>query len=134
MLIKRSQTMTPRSNAVKNLGRAFASLAFVGALSAASTASAFSTQLTERVITVEISAAEFATPEGAKRVHEKLELKAKKACKADSETLRFTGQSLSECTADLLNQFIESSDIESLNAVHASQKVAETKKLALSNL
>ena len=125
MLIKRTSDLTLKAIAV---------LAFVGTLASASTASADSSLLVERVITAKIQTSELTTKDGMAAVYARLETKALRACRADRATLQFTHQSMAECASDLMDQFIESAKIESLETYHLTQATTQTKKLASNGL
>ncbi|WP_427453086.1 UrcA family protein [Litorimonas sp. WD9-15] len=131
MLIKRNVNMLSQIGAVNNLGRALASAAIISTLALASTAHAGGEILVERVVTVKFNASELVAPNGVEDVYAKIEKKAIRVCKDDRATRYYTGETVSECTKDLLTQFIEAADIESLQAYHASKLSSKSEKFAL---
>lgn len=130
MLIKRNRFMTTPSSGVKKL-RAISLAALVTATSAiAPSAFAMDDDLVERTITVKFDRAELATDTGVQTIYKRLYRKSKSACRADRGSLSYFGQSLSECTADLLDQFIGNADIDSLSAYHAIKNGVDVKSFA----
>lgn len=130
MLIKRNRFMTTPSSGVKKL-RAISLAALVTATSAiAPSAFTFDDNLTERTITVKFDRADLASDSGVQYIYGRLHRTAKSACRADRGTLSYFKQTLSDCTADLMDQFIVSADVESLSSYHAAQSSTDVKSYA----
>lgn len=123
MLIKRIASMISSSVNVKTLSRTAVMALTFGAMTAAGSASAFSSNMTERVITVKIKMSELKAPDGIKKTYMKLKSEAESYCEADDATLYVTGETVSECTSELLTQFVESTGIESLEDYHLAQPI-----------
>lgn len=131
MLNKPSVSIAPLPTAVKNLTRAIALSTCLGVVGFATSAQASSAFMTERVVTVKIKTSDLATEAGTEAVYTKLKSKAKRECKSDRTTLYYTGQTLSECTENLLVQLLESSQLEILQNYHLKQSTVETETLAM---
>ncbi len=123
MLIKRTASMISPSTGVKGLGRAAALTVTLGMIGVAAPASAtgFTSNLVERVVTVKLKMSELEAPNGIEKTYAKLKMKAERFCEADDATLHVTGETVTECTTELLTQFVESTGIESLEAYHLAQ-------------
>jgi UrcA family protein len=132
MLNKRKIHIHSAARKVKKLGMALPLLAGLCAVSMAPLAQANESLMTERVLTVKISVAELKTENGAQTVYSKLDKRANRECKADRQTLKYLGQTKDECVDDLMDQFIESANVETLATYHLSQKPgAAPEKVAL---
>ena len=121
MLNKRTAYIKTPLPAVKKLGRSIALVAAAGTLAIANASFANPSLTTEQVITFEIQMSDFDEPNGTAKVYEKLKAKAKRVCRADRSTLDFYGQTVSECTQDLLVQFVASAGLPNLQSYHSSQ-------------
>ena len=77
--------------------------------------------MVERVVTVKLKMSELEAPNGVETVYAKLKTKAERYCAADAATLYITGETVTECTTELLTQFVESTGIESLETYHLAQ-------------
>jgi len=97
MLIKRTELMASNVKSVKKSGIKLAAIALVAA-----TAYAPTTMASEPLLN------------GTSAVYAELMKKSKRVCRSDRNTLKYTGETVEECVADLMDQFIESADIESL--------------------
>jgi len=132
MLIKRNDSMTSKARSVKKLGGSF-----LGALAMCTTAiapAAFASEspLIEQTVTVKFKLSDLKEDNGTQAVYAKIRKRAISYCRKDFGSLLYLGQSKEECTADLLNQFIQNADVEPLKAYHIAQTSgAATKKFAL---
>lgn len=132
MLIKRNDFMTSKARSVKKMGVALLSALAICTAAIAPAAFAGEIPLIERTVTVKFKHSDLQSEGGTQAVYAKLKKKSLRYCRKDSSTLLYLGQSKKECTADLLEQFIQNADIAELKTYHLSQKLgAETKKFAL---
>ena len=113
-----SSLITSKTPAVKNLGMTLPLLAGMCALSFAPLAQAKDSLFTEKVVIAKFSVAELDAENGTQNVYAGLKKKAKRACKSDKPTLAHLRQTMGECVGDLMDQFIESANIESLRTYH----------------
>ncbi len=124
MLIKRSNLMTSKPRTVKFSAIALTLLTGISTSLSAVPAHADNSMLTERKVTVKFSTSDIQDYEGVKKTYAKLEKRAKSACRSDSATLFFTGQSVQDCAADLMEQFLRTANIDVLNNYHVSKSEA----------
>ena len=73
----------------------------------------------DRKVTVKFKAAELLAENGTEKVYGKLVKKANRVCKNDKASLYYLGQSVDECAAELIEQFIDSANVSSLRQHHA---------------
>ncbi|WP_031551859.1 UrcA family protein [Parvularcula oceani] len=69
-------------------------------------------------VSVEISAVELASKEGAAKVYRKLEKRAARACGVEERLSPAERNARKACAADLLEQFVASADHSMLTAAH----------------
>lgn len=119
MFIKRNASLFSTLASVKRFGRMAA--ATLSLCMVAAPASAFSPYLVERAVTVRFKVSDLSTPKGVQKAYDILKTKAERYCEADNETRDLLGETVSECTTDLLTQFVKSTGIESLEAHHLAQ-------------
>lgn len=131
MLIKRNNFMTAGNCRVKKLTRAgFVTLA-LSATAIAPTAFASDNLLRTKVVTAKIHLTDLQVEGGIDKVYAKLKKRAKHFCRADRSSLQYLDQSVEDCTADLMAQFVESADVDILKTFHlAQQPVTTTTQLA----
>ena len=130
-----STLISPKAPAVKNLGMALPLLASMCALSFAPLAQAEESLFTEKLVTAKFSVAELEAENGTQNVYDDLNKKAKRACRADRRTLAYLRQTIGECAGDLMDQFIESANIESLRSYHLGlQSGATSNKIVRNDL
>jgi len=120
MLIKTQNPLPRPARKVKKTATTCLSIMMIG-LSATPLSAFASSFIEERVITVSFNASDLQTESGKVAVYEKLLDKAATTCSADLITLKMLGESVEECTQDLMEQFIESASLEQLAAYHAEQ-------------
>ena len=133
MLIKRNEFMTLRTQPVKKMAGSILALFAICSTTLAPAAYAGDAHLTEQVVKVKLQMSDFKNVEGTKKSYLKLKKRAKSFCRSDSITLQYTGQTLQECADDLISQFIQSANIETLTEYHSNHQnlTAESTKLAL---
>jgi UrcA family protein len=113
--------MVSPSTLVKTLGRTTAIVLAASTLGFATQASAFGGTLVDRVVTVKLKKSELAAPEGIEKSYTKLKVRAERFCNSIDSTLFLTGESVDECTSELLTQFVQSTGLEVLQNYHSSQ-------------
>jgi UrcA family protein len=132
MLTKRNDLMTTAARGVKKTGITLLSALAISTAVAAPSAHAFDTQWVETTVKVRFNKSDLQAEGGLEQVYEKLERKASRACTSDKTSVAALGQTLAQCEADLLSQFVESADIQKLSTYHQSQaSLQTTKKYAL---
>jgi len=132
MLIKRNNFMTSKARSVKKLGGSLLSALIICTAAIAPSAFAADSPLVEQTIKVKFKLSDLKEDNGTQAVYNKIKKRASSYCRKSSATLLYLGQSKQDCTADLLNQFIENADVEPLIAYHLAQTSgAATKKFAL---
>jgi len=132
MLIKRNHFMTAKTNDVKKLTRS--AFFILGICTAAIAPAAFASDslLVEKTVTVKFRLSELNAEGGDHKIYAKIKKRATSACRADSATLQYYGHSRKDCVDDLIDQFVESANIDTLTSFHLSEKpVTKTTKLAL---
>jgi UrcA family protein len=129
MLIKRTELMASNVKSVKKSGIKLAAIALVAATAYAPTTMASEPLLIDREITAKFSSQELKAENGTSAVYAELMKKSKRVCRSDRNTLKYTGETVEECVADLMDQFIESADIESLKKYHLT--AVQTKSYAM---
>ena len=117
--------MTPKVSTVNKTGLQMVLVTLLTAAAFAPNAFAGESVWTERTVTAKISMAELQTETGLKGAYAKLEKKAERFCRADRSSLYKTKETVTECVGDLMNQFVESSKIESLQAYHSSMTISD---------
>lgn len=126
MLNKPAVSIARKTSSVKNMARAFALIASLGTVTVASSAQAYSGPLVEKTFQVEFKVSEVTTPEGTAEVYARLMKKANQACISDRQTLEYTGETVAQCTEDLLQQFIGNADVSSLTDYHRMKATTST--------
>jgi len=121
MLIKSPVSVISPSSLVKTLGRTTAVVLAASALGFATQASAYGGTLVDRVVTVKLKKSELAAPDGIEKSYTKLKVRAERFCNSIDSTLYLTGESVDQCAAELLTQFVETAGLEVLEAYHSSQ-------------
>ena len=74
----------------------------------------------DKTVTVEFNKSELDAENGVETVYAMLEKRAKSECKTSTSSLYYRGENVEDCVADLMNQFIESVEIDALKAYHLS--------------
>ena len=121
MLIKSTVSVVSPSTLVKTLGRTTAIILAASTLGLATQAAAYGGTMVDRVVTVKLKKSELAAPDGAEKTYAKLKVRAERFCNSIDSTLFLTGESVEECTSELLTQFVESTGLEALEALHSEQ-------------
>lgn len=121
MLNKSSVQMVSPSNLVKTLGRTTAIVLAASTLGFATQASAYGGTMIDRVVTVKLKKSELMAPNGVEKSYTKLKVRAERFCNSIDSTLYLTGETVDECAAELITQFVESAGFEALEAYHSSQ-------------
>ena len=124
--------MTTKARSVKKRGVSLLSALAVCTAAIAPAAFAGESPLFEQTVTVKFKLSDLEKDNGTQAVYAKIRKRAISYCRKDSASLLYLGQSKEECTADLLNQFIQNADVKPLKTYHLAQKSgAATKKFAL---
>jgi len=132
MLIKRRKSMATEATSVKKISTSCLATLAICTAAIAPSAYAGDYQLVDKVVTVKFKATELYAESGTEKVYAKLKKRALSFCKADRSTLSYLKMSLDDCTIDLLDQFIQSADIEELAAYHLAQTAkSDPEKFAL---
>lgn len=121
MLTKRKDYMASRDVIVKKLARSSLAMLVLCTASIAPAAFAFDSPLVERTVTVKFKLSELESEGGTDVIYAKIRKKATSYCRADSSSLHYLGASKRACVEDLMDQFIESANIDKLKAVHLSR-------------
>lgn len=119
MLAKTAKILPARFSSVKSITKASLTVAILGL--ATVPASAYVPPTVERIVTVEFKASDVATTTGQADVYDRLLKTAYSACQSDLKTLKYLNESIEECVSDLMDQFIETANIETLTIYHQSQ-------------
>ena len=129
MLIKRNDFMTSKALSVKKMGVSLLSALAVCTAAIAPSAFAGDSPLIKQTVTAKFKLSDLKAENGAHLVYTKLKRRSLSYCRKDSASLLYLGQSKEDCTADLLEQFIQNADIAELKAYHLSQtSFASTRK------
>ena len=122
MLIKRNDTMTFEPRTVKKMTGLVLSGLFICTSAIAPAAFAGDGATVDKVVTVKLNLSDMKDENGTQNTYVKLKRRAKSFCRKNSVTLQYFGESLQHCTADLVDQFITSANIETLTQYHLSQQ------------
>lgn len=132
MLIKRKNLMTSRAGFVKKLACSSLAATALSAAFIAPASAAENSLLVNKTVSVKFKISDLKADGGNDKVYAKLKHRATSFCRADNATLQYFAQSKTECVEDLMDQFIDSANIETLKTIHLSQKsLAPVKKYAL---
>lgn len=124
--------MTSKARSVKKMGVSLLSALAICTVAVSPSAFAGDTPLIEQTVKVKFKLSDLQSEGGTQAVYAKLKKRSLRYCRNDSTSLLYLGQSRKECTADLLEQFIQNADIAELKSYHLTQKLnAESKKFAL---
>lgn len=124
--------MTTKTRSVKKLGVSFLGTLAICTTAIAPNAFAGSNLLIDETVTVKIKTAELQSEEGVHKVYAKLKKRAKSFCRSNTSVLSYLNESVTECTDDLVKQFVQSADIAELKTYHLSKtSTAAPQKLAL---
>ena len=122
MLIKRNDTMTFGTQPVKKMTGLVLSGLFICTSAIAPAAFAGDVTMVEKVVKVKLHLSDMKDESGTQNTYAKLMRRAKSYCRINSATLRYFGESLQDCTDDLVDQFITSANVETLTQYHLSQQ------------
>lgn len=103
----------------KNIKSLLTAAAFTAVISAPTFASAKSFSDEGRLISAKFSASSTQTPQGLKKVYRKLQRQASLVCKGERHARLSSYRSSKDCVADIMDQFIQSADVEALTRLHA---------------
>ncbi len=120
MLIKRENFMTSKARDVKNLTRSLPLLTLTAMSLVATPTSAAAAPWQTETVSVSFSRAELAAPQGTQKVYEMLQSKARFFCAKDVSIWATPYADIESCMVQLMDQFIESAEIDSLEAFHLS--------------
>ena len=132
MLIKRNDFMTSKARSVKKMGVSLMSSLAICTAAIAPAAFAGDTPLIEQTVTVKFKLSDLQSEGGTQAVYAKLRKRSLSYCRKDSTSLLYLGQSIEECKADLLEQFIQNADIAELKTYHLTQKLGAEAKANVS--
>jgi len=116
--------MATRARSVKKLGISLLGILALCTAAIAPSAFAGDTILMDKTVSVKFRLTELQAENGKQSVYSRLKKRAKSYCKADRGSLYYLGQSVKECTDDLLEQFIQNANVAELKAYHLSQKLS----------
>lgn len=126
MLTKRTKIMPLSGAAVKKTSCTALTFLILSTFSIAPVAYASNGPFTDVAISVKFKLSELGTEDGPQKVYEKFIAKAISSCRWDKKTLKVLDQTVDQCAAALVEQFVTSADIASLTAYH--REIIETKK------
>ena len=122
MLIKRNDTMTFGTRPVKKMTGLVLSGLFICTSAIAPAAFAGDAKMVEKVVKVKLHLSDMKDESGTQNTYAKLKRRAKSFCRVQSPTLQYFGESLQDCAADLVDQFITSANVDTLTQYHLSQQ------------
>lgn len=132
MLTKRKDYMTSKAGVVKKWTRSSLAVLALCTASIAPNAFAGDSPLIDKTVTVKFKYSDLASDDGVEKVYTKIKKRAISYCRADSHTLQYLAQTKGECIADLMDQFVDSANVDALKMFHQSHKFAASgKKYAL---
>ena len=114
--------MTFGTRTVKKVTRLVLSGFFICMSAIAPAAFAGDPTIVERVVSVKLYLSDLKVENGPQNTYAKLKRRAKSYCRINSATLRYFGESLQDCTDDLVDQFITSANVDTLTQYHLSQQ------------
>ena len=125
MSIKRNTIMNSGTRSVKKLAAPLLSALVLGTSAIAPNAMASPiAPMVDKTVSVTFKMSELDAAGGTSAVYAKLEKRAKSYCKADRFSLKILDQSVEDCVADLVDQFVDSADISKLSAYHETHTTA----------
>jgi len=113
--------MSSKAHSVKKHTAIFLGALALSVSAIAPNAYAYDGLLKDTVVTVKFNMTELEAENGTAKVYAKLKKRARSFCKADHSALYYLRETLSDCQADLLKQFLNSADIDALTAYHLSK-------------
>lgn len=130
MLIKRNDFMTSGLRPVKKMAVSLLSTLAICTAAMAPAAFAADPVLTDRTVTVKFNLSDLEAENGVEKVYKKIKKRAKSYCRADRRSVIYLEQTVTQCANDLMNQFIENADIDSLIAFHLAKNPEAPIKMA----
>ena len=131
MLTKRNIVVINAPATVKKVAAATLSAIIMGT---APLAYGMSTPLVGKTVSVKFNLSELEAEDGAAKVYDKLKRKAVSYCMSDRSALRYLDQTVAECAADLVDQFVENADVAELTAFHLAQVEGEAEVIQTASL
>ncbi|RKQ71842.1 UrcA family protein [Litorimonas taeanensis] len=118
MLKKDTLEMAAKSNRVKKT----VAMGLIAAMTTLAPATSHALEIVTSEYKLTFKRAELMAPEGVESVYSRMEKKAKMAC-GMGRSINDAGQEISreECIADILEQFVTTSEVEDLMTYHAEQ-------------
>lgn len=129
MLTKRSKTLSSKPQAVKKSALAAMLVTTMTAMGYAPASFASGPYVVEKTVTVKFAKSELSQKDGVEAVYSKFEEKAKRFCKSEGYSLSYFEETLEDCISDLVNQFVDSADIDVMSAYHKAQSAVQEAKL-----
>jgi len=128
--------MNSGTRSVKKLAAPLLSALVLGTSAIAPNAMASSiAPMVEKTVSVSFKLSDLDAVDGTSAVYSKLEKRAASYCKADRFSLKVLDQSVEDCVADLVDQFVDSADISKLSAYHETHATAKPlEKLAMADV
>jgi len=124
--------MASKTHSVKKLGASFIGAIAVCMFAITPVAFAGEAPLVSQTVSVKFRMTDLKAEDGTQKVYAKFSKKATSFCRADTPSLYYLGESISDCRDDLVKQFVQSANIEELTTYHLSQtSFASLKTLAL---
>lgn len=130
MLTKRNDFMAFTTPSVKKARRAIIG-AFVLCMTATAPNAFAGAAWYEKTVSVKVSLSDLRTETGVAKTYAKLEKRAKSVCRSSVSALHYSGETVDECVADLMEQFVESVNVESLKTYHLSMGAPKAETFAL---
>lgn len=121
MLIKRNSVLMSACQTVKKSAALVVTISILAAAAVAPSASASEGPLVDVRVSVTFSMSDLRSEDGTEKVYDKLTRKAVTSCSSDRKTLRYLDQTVEECAADLVAQFVADADIIELTHFHSLQ-------------
>ncbi len=133
MLTKRNHSMTVVSDTVKKTSRLALAALIVCTASIAPSAFAADSPLIDVKVSVKFRLSELEANNGVQKVYAKFMRKAKRSCRSDRAALNYLDQTIEECAADIVEQFIRDAEVETLTVYHR-QKLAQAGPVQLASV
>ncbi|MGB3456611.1 MAG: UrcA family protein [Litorimonas sp.] len=125
MLIQRNTVVAPARRTVKNRAALVLSALLLSAGALAPQAYAKSYPLVDVEVSVKFNLSDLDAEDGTQKVYAKLKRRAVTSCMSDRNTLRYLEQTVAECAADLVDQFVANADVARLTAYHETKLAAD---------
>ncbi|MEL6688105.1 MAG: UrcA family protein [Pseudomonadota bacterium] len=121
MLIKRNGVLVHAHQTVKKVSTVALSAIILATSAIAPSAYASDGPLIDVTVSVKFNLSELEAEDGTQKVYDKLKRKAVTSCMSDRAALRYLDQTVAECAANLVEQFVYNASVAELTAFHEAQ-------------